>query len=247
MADIRTVRVNGIDLCVKEAGSGAGVVLIHGRNASKELMDPLFEHFEPRFHVASYDVRGHGLSGKPPAMTLDDCARDLAELVDALGMERPLAIGFSMGSYIALRCAEMFPEKLGRMALIGTRGERAARRNGVPQVFAPQTTPEQIAAFDVAIASEHALTREERSVIDGMLDTFDLLADAGKARIPALVMTGEYDGLNPVAEGRKVADALPNARFEVVHDAGHIAFFENPERVFELLDEFSGEGKRDKR
>lgn len=56
--------------------------------------------------------------------------------------------------------------------------------------------------------------------------------------IPVLVMTGEYDGINPPAEGRKVADALPDAQFEVIPDAGHIAFFENPERVFTLMDKF---------
>lgn len=238
-ASIRMVHVNGIDLCVKEVGSGPGMVLVHGRNSSKELMDPLLEHFAPGFHVASYDVRGHGLSEKPATMTLDDCARDLAELVGALDMVRPCVVGFSMGSYIALRCAELFPGLLGRIALIGTRGRRAQARRGVPQVFAPQTTPEQIAALDAAAASEHELTDGERAVIDEMLASFDLLTDAGKVSVPALVMTGEYDGLNPPEEGRRVAEALPDARFEVIPGAGHIAFFENPKRVFNLLDEFA--------
>ena len=52
--------VNNVRLSVKEAGSGPDMILIHGRTLSKETMDPLFEYYKDRYHVISYDVRGHG-------------------------------------------------------------------------------------------------------------------------------------------------------------------------------------------
>lgn len=252
------LEANGIHLAVKESGAGRDMVLIHGKGYSKENMDRIFHHYETRFHVVSYDVRGHGESDKPTAFTLEDDVQDLASLVQAMHLSNPIVVGFSMGSYIALKTAEEHPGLFSQIVLIGTKGggatsstqkiEQESAASGmsreeaiqqiVRRVFAPQVTFEQIGAFDQEIASSVKLTPEQQEAITKSLQNFDLLEQAHKVTIPVLVMTGEYDGINPPAEGRKVADALPDARFEVIPDAGHIAFFENPERVFNLMDNF---------
>ena len=254
----KLIEANGIHLSVKEAGSGPDMILIHGKGYSKENMDRLFNHYKERFHVVSYDVRGHGESDKPKFFTLEDDAADLAALVKAMHLKKPVIIGFSMGSYITLKAAEEYPDLFSKIVLIGTKGggktssteqaeqeaaasgmsrEQAARQM-VRRVFAPQVTFDEIRAFNEEIASPVKLTAAEQDAITKSLQDFDLLESAPKVTIPALVLTGEYDGLNPPEEGKKVADALPNAKFEVIPDAGHIAFFENPERVFALIDEF---------
>ena len=120
--DGRLVEVNGIRLCVKESGSGQDMILIHGKGYSKENMDRLFHYYEKRFHTVSYDVRGHGNSDKPMTFTLDDDAADLCALVKALRLEKPVVIGFSMGSYIALKTAETYPNLFSGLVLIGTKG-----------------------------------------------------------------------------------------------------------------------------
>ena len=252
------ILVNGIHISVKEAGSGEGMILIHGRGYSKENMDRLFNYYKDRFHVISYDVRGHGESDKPDAFTLEDDADDLAAIVEYFGLTKPIVIGFSMGSYITLGAAEKYPDLFSKIVLIGTKGagatsstqkianEGAAKgltkeqiaEQMVRRVFAPQVTFDQIAAFDREIASTHTLTAKEQEAITGSIRNFYLLTDASKVRIPALVMTGEYDGLNPPEKGREVAEALPDAAFAIIPDAGHIAFFENMEKVTSLIDAF---------
>lgn len=253
-----SIEANGIHLSIKEDGTGQDMILIHGKNYSKENMDRLFNRYKVKYHVVSYDVRGHGESDKPDSFTLEDDVADLVSLIKTLHLENPIVIGFSMGSYIALKTAEEYPDLFSKVVLIGTKGggstsstqkieDQAASRGMnkqqiveqmVRRVFAPQVSFEDIAAFDKEIASSVTLTQNQKDAITKSLQNFDLLKDADKVKIPVLVLTGEYDRLNPPEEGKKVADALPNAHFEVIPNAGHIAFFENPDRVFSLIDNF---------
>ena len=260
----KTVMANGIHLAVKEDGTGPDMILIHGKGYSKENMDRLFNHYRTKYHVVSYDVRGHGESDKSPAFTLEDDVADLASLIDVMHLVKPVVIGFSMGSYITLRTAEEHPDLFSKIVLIGTKGggatsstqkiEQDAASSGmskeaitqqvIRKVFAPQVTFDEIAAFDKEIQSSVKLTASQQEAITKSLQDFDLFSLAERITIPVLVLTGEYDGINPPTEGKKVANALPNARFEVIPNAGHIAFFENPERVFSLIDEFISEEKK---
>ena len=209
--------INGVTLSVKEDGESSPMILIHGRGYSKEYMDSLFDRFKGKYHVFSYDTRGHGKSDKPESFTLDDDADDLAGLVEAYGLEKPVVVGFSMGSYITLKAAEKYPGLFSRIVLIGTRG-RGDR-------YADEDIT-QMSANDAATL---------RALIG-----FDNMTDIKRADIPVLVITGENDKINPVPEGRKVAEVLPDAEFHVIPNAEHVAFMKPAglEQVCSLIDDF---------
>ena len=209
--------INGVRLSVQEDGEGQAIIFIHGRGYAKEYMNSLFNYYKGKYHVFSYDTRGHGKSDKPESFTLDDDADDLAGLVEAYGLEKPVIIGFSMGSYITLKAAEKYPELFSKIVLIGTRG-RGDR-------YADEDIT-QMSANDAAIL---------RALIG-----FDNMTDIKKADIPALVITGENDKINPVPEGRKVSEALPDAEFHVIPNAEHVAFMKPAglEQVCSLIDDF---------
>ena len=77
--------INGVTLSVKEDGESSPMILIHGRGYSKEYMDSLFDRFKGKYHVFSYDTRGHGKSDKPESFTLDDDADRSRSTPKALG------------------------------------------------------------------------------------------------------------------------------------------------------------------
>lgn len=254
----KIIQANGIHLSVKEDGNGQDMILIHGKGYSKENMDRLFYHYRSAFHVISYDVRGHGESDKPSSFTLEDDVRDLVSLIEVMHLVKPVVIGFSMGSYIALKTAEEYPDLFSKVILIGTKCGGTASSTQILQekaasegmskeqitqqimhkVFAPETTMDDIASFDKEIQSPVKLTKVQQDAITKSLQNFDLLSQADNVKIPVLVLTGEYDGINPPAQGKKVAEALPDAQFKVIPGAGHIAFFENPDQVFKEIDTF---------
>ena len=71
------VEINGIDITYKEAGSGSDIIMIHGIFASKEIMNPLFDYCKNDYHVISYDLRGHGESGKTENFTKEQQVLDM--------------------------------------------------------------------------------------------------------------------------------------------------------------------------
>ena len=214
-------------------------------------MNPLFDYYEALHHVTSHDVRGHGLSDKPATWTLEDDVEDLRALIEALELNKPVIVGFSMGPYITLATAEKYPELFSRAVLIGTKGggsssTQAIAESGGPDrqsavmhnVFAPQDTPEQIAAFAKSIASPVQLTKAQHAAIYKSLADFDNLKNADKVKVPVLCLTGQYDGVNPPAKGKTVAAALPHGIFYEVPRAGHITLFENFDYTVECVDRF---------
>ena len=196
------------------------MILLHGKGYSKEYMNSLFNYYSDRCHVFSYDARGHCQSDKPEFFTLEDDADDLAGLIAFYNLDKPVVIGFSMESYITLTAAEKYPELFSKIVLFGTRGRG--------DTYPPERISEAKDENEVAII---------RSLIN-----FDLMTDIKNVRMPVLLITGAKDKINPPAEGRKVADALPNSRFRVIHNAPHVVFMNEDGRklVFSYIDEFLG-------
>lgn len=253
------IKINNINIALKEEGTGPDMVLIHGIFAYKEIMNPLFNYYKNSYHVISYDVRGHGESDKPEKFDLNDYADDLAQIVTELNLEKPIVIGLSMGSYIALKTAEKYPKILSKIVLIGTRGkgeislmEKAVEENNgnsdidlkemgrliSKRVYPPNTTPQQIQEYYRGNRGKVELTDEERKNIYASLAHYDMMSDADKVEIPVLILVGEYDGLNPPRESEKVYDALPTSEMEIIKDAGHIIFFEKKDEVIGRINEF---------
>ncbi len=59
--------------------------------------------------------------------------------------------------------------------------------------------------------------------------------DLPRVSVPVLVMTGSEDRITRAAESAEIANLLPNATLEIVEDAGHFPFVEQPSRYFEAL------------
>ena len=213
------------------------------------------------YHVISYDVRGHGESDKPEKFDLDDYAKDLAALIDYFNLDKPVVVGLSMGSYITLKTAELYPKLLSKIVLIGVRGkgeislmEKAVEENDgnadidlkemgrliARRVYPPNTTPQQIQEYYRGNRGKVELTNEERKNIYASLAHYDMMSDIDKVEIQALLLVGQYDGLNPPSESQIVHDALSDSRLEIIDGAGHIIFFEKKNEVISLIDNFIG-------
>jgi 2-hydroxy-6-oxonona-2,4-dienedioate hydrolase/4,5:9,10-diseco-3-hydroxy-5,9,17-trioxoandrosta-1(10),2-diene-4-oate hydrolase len=131
----RTVRVNGKDIFVAEAGSGAPVVLLHGggpgasgvSNYSRNI-EPLAEHFR----VVVPDMPGYGRSSKGVDRSdpFGYLARNIRGMLDQLGIERAHLVGNSYGGSCALRLALDTPDRVDRLVLMGPGGVGTSR--GLP-------------------------------------------------------------------------------------------------------------------
>jgi pimeloyl-ACP methyl ester carboxylesterase len=108
------VVANGLRFHYQQTGSGPDVVLIHAVTANLAVwtFSGLPEAIAHNgFRVTTYDLRGHGVSERPPSgYTSADMATDFASLHQALGLSPSVVVGHSFGGVIATHTAVLFPE-----------------------------------------------------------------------------------------------------------------------------------------
>ena len=249
---------NGVELSYAEQGpaDGTPVVLLHGYSDSWRSFAPLMAQLPASFHILAMTQRGHGDSTKPDAYAMRDFAADVAAFCDRVGIERPIVVGHSMGSLVATRFAIDYPERLGRLVLIGAfktlRGSPAAAAlwQGVSELTDPVSErfvhefqastvarPVSPAFLTTVIAESLKLpARVWKDVLRPMLDE-DCSAELLRIRAPACVIWGAKDGLTDLAEQKTLA-SLIGGRLIVYPDAGHAPHWEDPAQVADEIAAF---------
>ena len=109
--------------CLQWGERGSPIICVHGLTANAFCFQALADELAPDHHVIAYDLRGRGDSDKPESgYSIPIHAADLAELIDALELDRPVVIGHSLGAMIALHFAAYYPDKLSKLVLIDAGG-----------------------------------------------------------------------------------------------------------------------------
>ena len=88
-------------LAYERLGTGPSLVLIHGLTDTRRAWDPLLGALAASFDVLSVDLRGHGESFSEAPYDVLTMAGDVREVVETLGLERPLLVGHSLGGLVA--------------------------------------------------------------------------------------------------------------------------------------------------
>ena len=93
---------DGLRMAYREQGAGRPLLLVHGWGAHGGFFAPQLEGLSDRFRVIAVDLRGHGDSRIAPdaPLTTAQLARDLAEFVERLDLDRVVAVGWSMGAMV---------------------------------------------------------------------------------------------------------------------------------------------------
>src|SRR5439155_21607398 len=115
-----TLVVNGRTLGFERQGSGPPVVMLNGFAATRADWDPTFlARLDERHELVLLDNRGVGESppdGEP--FTVEDLASDVAGMLDALELDRPAILGWSMGGFVGQALAADEPDRVGRLILL---------------------------------------------------------------------------------------------------------------------------------
>lgn len=120
----RIVRANGIDIAVREVGSGPAIVLLHGSPATafswRHQIRPLAA---AGYRVIAPDLRGYGGSGVPKEVERYNTAHltgDLAGLLDALDVERAVFVGHDWGGLLAWQMPLFHPDRVAGVIGVNT-------------------------------------------------------------------------------------------------------------------------------
>ena len=262
-----TAAVNGIEIGYDDAGRGEPVVLVHGHPFDRSLWAPQVAALTAAGHrVITADLRGYGTSTVVPGLTtFETFARDVAGLLDHLGLGAVTLGGVSMGGQIVMECHRLFPERIRALVLADTsaRGETPegrAYRNALADrmlaegmaFYAADNLARMIAADNVTAMP--AVAAHVRAMMLAAPPAGAAAARRGRAErpdyermlthvgVPALVVVGRDDEFTPVAEAERLHALIPDSTLAVIEGAGHLPNLEQPAAFNEALLTFLGRG-----
>ncbi|KAA2236094.1 alpha/beta fold hydrolase [Salinarimonas soli] len=262
--------VNGIDLAYTIAGAGPPLVLVHGFACGRRMWVHQLRDLARDHTVIAYDQRGHGLSGAPEraeGYSPGHLGRDLAGLLDHLGIERCHLVGFSLGGGPALGFALAKPERVASLVLadVGAGAESpmlmtsTARRWGmVGRESGAEVLAEEMlrGEFFKAYASRdprarcHMRALIRSTPLHGVLHTlsevlakrtslFRMTGALRGLRVPTLVLRGDADQVCRAAS-KLLATTIPGARELTLAGIGHMAPLEAPAAFNAAVREHAG-------
>lgn len=233
------------------------VVFIHGAEHDHCVWVLQSRYLAHHGHsVLAVDLPGHGRSGGAPLASVEAMADWIVAVLDAAGVQQASLVGHSMGSLVAVECAARYPERIAKIALVGT----AFPMKVSDELLAATRDDEPLAQDMVNIWSHSAIAhfpgnpgpgfwligenlrlmqRQKPGVMHVDFAACNAYANgfaaAERVRCPALVVAGRKDMMTPPRAAKELASKLPNARTVDIAGSGHALMAEKPDDVLEAL------------
>ena len=243
------VQTESARIFVREKGAGDPLLLIHGLGMSSNLWVNQIPVFAEHYRTVAVDLRGFGQSSKPDhpgAYRIDTLAKDIAAVIEKLGLAKCHVLGTSMGGFVAQALALERPELCSTLMLchtaprmsipaevLATRVEALGKMPldeyaniVVEQALSPNAGPElrEWLANMLVKNDKRAYTQ----VLTEGLTEFDVGAKLKQIPHRTLVITGELDAVLPRIGGQEIAELIPDASYVDIPAVGHIGYAEDP-------------------
>jgi pimeloyl-ACP methyl ester carboxylesterase len=248
-----SIDVNGIRFAYDRHGKGTPLVLLHGYPLDHRLWDDVVPLLEDQFDIILPDLRGFGESTTVDSFyTMEDIASDIAGLLDYLGIQKTAIAGHSMGGYVALAFARVYPGRVTGLGLISSQvlADTPAKREdrfktaaevadkgpaSVVELMTPKFTNDaQLQEF-----ARSSMELQQPAAYIGALKAMGERVDSTplleSIKYPVVIVHGDADALVPIDRAREVKAALPNAYLAEISGAGHMPMMEAKEKTAEAL------------
>lgn len=232
--------------------TGDSLILLHGIADSCVAFEPVLPYIPDSIHTFALSQRGHGDASRPESgYRTTDFASDLMIFMNALHIEKAVILGASSGGFAARRFATDYPERTSGLVLLGSpsvlRGKQAVEDmwNTVFSNLTDPVDPEFVRGFAMGLISKHVppeflnkMIRENlkvparvwRETFKGLLEeTFP--GDINKISTPTLIIWGDQDSVISQSDQDSLTNAIAGSKLIVHKSAGHMLYWEEPDRV----------------
>lgn len=220
------------------------VLLLHGWTATADLnFFTCYDALGARYRVVAFDHRGHGVGVRTrKTFRLEDCADDAAAVLDALGIESAIPVGYSMGGTVAQLLWRRHRDRVDGLVLAatapyfaGTQAERLRFTGFTAVATLARFTPAQARSW---LTDQFFLQRKdwgEWAIEQASQHDWRMILEAGRAigefsstdwlgeiDVPTAVITTMRDTVVPLRRQTRLFEGIPDAevfRVDAAHDA----------------------------
>jgi len=255
----KRIRFKNIDVVYQKHGEGTCVVLLHGYLETSEIWQDFVQKFPEGISLINIDLPGHGASGTwGEVHRMDDLAASVAEVLRSEKLDKVFLVGHSMGGYVTMAFADLFPENLLGYSLLhstcfaDTEEKRKNRDReislvrchkkkqiinvNIPKGFAGSNLDRL--AGEVERAKQIAHSNSEEGVIailNGMKARPDRTRVLKDSSLPLLLIGGMKDNYIPVEVFENLVSLAPHASVLKLGESGHMGFIEEGDQVVRAL------------
>jgi non-heme chloroperoxidase len=247
----------GVTLFVQDIGQGRPVLLLHGWALGHEVWDrQVHEIASSGMRAVALDLRGHGASSKPlDGYGVEQLADDVVAVIQSLGLERVVLVGWSIGGLTAFRLASVRPDLVERLVLVSSNGVAASSVAELPFGAAAADVEDIVIGAELADRVSSREQQIRRNLLPGISETtiqwligltLRVPAWAGIGALRTVLHTNQVDSAKTLAVpltqiigdqdptlSRRAAgwlvENVPNARQVVIPHSGHFPMLENAE------------------
>ncbi len=237
---------------------GRPIVFVNSLGLDLRMWDDVASILRSNYRIVRYDKRGHGLSDCPPApYSLSQFATDLQLLFEHLDLPQAVLIGISIGGMISMEFAAAHPDLVPYMVVFDTAariGSAEAWETRIQDVRSKgmETMSTVILPiwFSTSFSEQQpAIHRGYRNSLlrtsaEGYIGACAALRDADLTQrltsieATTLVVAGDQDSSTTLEQGQALAEAIPNAQFELLEGAGHLSTVEQPASAAKMIRAF---------
>ncbi|GAB3317834.1 alpha/beta fold hydrolase [Haliea atlantica] len=265
----KSIVAAGIQTNYHDVGEGYPVILVHGSGpgvtayANWRLNIPYLSQF---YRVIAPDMVGFGYTEQPEGyeFSLDNWVQHIIGVMDALDIQKAHIVGNSFGGGLAIATALRYPERVGRLVLMGAAGTKFKLTEGLDAVWGYQPSIENMRklldlfAYDRSLVSDElAEVRYKASIRPGVQESFASMFPAPRQRWidslassdeelkslsnETLIIHGREDRVVPLSSSLHLAEVIDRAQLHVFGRCGHWTQIEHTDRFNRLVADFFNE------
>ena len=209
------------------------LVFLHGNGEDLRVFDRQMDYFSMYYKTVAVDTRGHGLSTRGTA-PLNFCtfANDLADVFEALNIDKAHIVGFSDGAATALHFALYHPKHVASLVLLG------ANYHPKGLLWIPRIQI-ILAYFGLSVASLFSKKIRKRQEIWGLMVSQPqlTLSELSCISVPTLIVTGENDMVSQ-RHNDEMHCAIVGSQRLIIPKGNHFWMFKQPETLNQCIMDF---------
>ncbi len=237
------------------AGSGQPIVLLHGMGSDALFWADYLPALRAQGRVYAIDLLGHGSSDHPrveyrPTLV----AQVVRDFLDSQNIQQADLVGVSMGAFVALHVARLWPDRVRRLAVADSGGiifDPSAPQPAFPQDvegFRQLMTPKRSWIGPYLVRDILRRMQAQRAVMQRLLQIRNTGTEFVNGKLqpvnmPVLIIWGEQDLLTPLSWGKTLHQQVPQSTLVILEGCGHIALYDCRAQALPQIRDFLSRGR----